>query len=139
MIVQPIKVVLDTNIIISSLWGGNPGKIIELWESSRILLVVSQPILDEYFAVLNRFDLTEEEVEDATILFSNPHRTLIVTPKSKVHLIKKDSSDNKLLECAIEGKAAYIISGDKHLLEHGSHKSIRIVTASEFLTYTKIR
>ncbi len=139
MIVQPLKVVLDTNIIISSLWGGNPGRIIKYWEKGKILLIVSQPILDEYFEVLNRFNLNEDEIEDTTILFSNPNRTLIVSPKLKIHLIHKDPADNKFLECAFEGKAAYIISGDTHLLELQSYKNIKIVSARDFVNSASLR
>lgn len=130
---KSIKVVIDTNVIISSLWPGKPREIIEMWDKDTILVIVTQPILDEYFRVLNRFDLTEEDIEDITILFSNPKKTLVVDPKSKIHLIKKDTADNKFLECAQEGNADFIISGDKHLLELKNYKNCQIVTPKEFL------
>ncbi len=130
---EKIKVVIDTNVLISSLWGGKPGKIVELWDDEAILIVVSQQVLDEYFNVLNRFDLSEEDIEDLTILFANPNKTIIVEPKVKIHLIKVDPEDNKFLECALEGKTKFIISGDKHILDLKYFQDIRIVTASEFL------
>jgi len=37
------------------------------------------------------------------------------------------------LACALAAKAEYIVSGDKHLLNLGSYKSISIVTVKEFL------
>ena len=127
---------MQLNCYISSLWGGNPGKIVELWGDEAILIVVSQQVLDEYFNVLNRFDLSEEDIEDLTILFANPDKTIIVEPKVKIHLIKEDPEDNKFLECALEGKTKFIVSGDKHLLSLKYFQDIRIVTASEFLNLT---
>lgn len=41
---RPLKVILDTNILLSSLWGGKPGMIIELWDEGRIIVLVSQQI-----------------------------------------------------------------------------------------------
>ena len=133
MKVKPVRVVLDTNVLISSLWGGKPRKVIDLWDKRKFLLIVSQAVLDEYFAVLNRFELTEEDIEDITILFSNPNKTLLVKPKSKINRIKKDPEDNKFLACAMEGEADFIVSGDKHLLELGNFGDSQIVTVSRFL------
>lgn len=132
-----IKVVLDTNVLISSLWGRKPRKVIEMWDKGGILVIVSQQVLDEYFDVLNRFELTEEDIEDITILFSNPRKTLVIKPKSRINRIKKDPADNRFLECAIEGDADFIISGDKHLLELGNFENSKIVTPGEFLDKVK--
>jgi len=41
--------------------------------------------------------------------------------------------DNRILECAMEGQADYIISGDKHLLDLKTYQGIKIVTLAEFL------
>jgi putative PIN family toxin of toxin-antitoxin system len=128
-----IKVVIDTNVLISSLWGGKPQRIIEIWDKNEIFVLVSQQILDEYFNVLNRFDLTEEDVEDITILFANPNKTIFVEPDVKLNVIKTDIDDNKFLECAKSGNADYIISGDGHLLGLGTFEDIKIVTAKKFL------
>ncbi|MBU1523761.1 MAG: putative toxin-antitoxin system toxin component, PIN family, partial [Candidatus Omnitrophica bacterium] len=128
-----VRAVVDTNVIISSLWGKNPGKIIELWDKDKILLIVSQEILDEYFEVLDRFELSEEDIEELTLLFSNSRKTLLVKPKSKQTVIKRDPKDNKFLECALEGEAAFIISGDKDLNELGNFRGIEIVTPKKFL------
>ena len=57
----------------------------------------------------------------------------IVDPKKKLNITKSDPADNKVLECALEGKAQYTISGDNHLLRLKAFMGIRIVTAAEFL------
>ena len=128
-----IKVVIDTNVLISSLWGGKPQRIIEIWDKNEIFVLVSQQILDEYFDVLNRFDLTEEDIEDITILFANPNKTILLEPGIKLNVIETDVDDNKFLECAKSGNADYIISGDRHILEIEAFENIKIVTVTKFL------
>ncbi|MCP2620983.1 putative toxin-antitoxin system toxin component, PIN family, partial [Candidatus Aminicenantes bacterium AC-334-E05] len=59
--------------------------------------------------------------------------TTFVSPILKISEIKNDEPDNRVLECAIEGKANYIISGDKHLLSLKKYKEIEILNAGEFL------
>jgi putative PIN family toxin of toxin-antitoxin system len=130
---KKLKVVIDTNVLISSIWGGKPYKIIEMWDQGKILVVVNQDILDEYFVVLNRFHLTEEDIEDITILFLNPNKTIIADSDLRLNIIKSDPEDNKFLECAKTGNADFIISGDKHLLGIDSFENIKIVTVNDFL------
>jgi uncharacterized protein len=127
------RVVIDTNVLISSLWGGNPQRIIEIWDKNEIFVLVSQQILDEYFDVLNRFDLTEEDIEDITILFANPNKTILLDPDIRLNVIETDIDDNKFLECAKSGNADYIISGDRHLLEIKTFENIKIVNTATFL------
>src|SRR3989344_2043204 len=62
----------------------------------------------------------------------------IVEPKSKLDIIKEDPDDNKILECAVEGKVDYIISQDKHLLDIKEYKEIKIITPKDFLIKNKI-
>jgi putative PIN family toxin of toxin-antitoxin system len=56
-----IRVVVDTNVFISSFFGGNPRKIIDHWKSGEITLCLSKPIIDEYIEVLRRLELQNEK------------------------------------------------------------------------------
>jgi len=47
--------------------------------------------------------------------------------------VPRDPEDNMVLECAIEGKAQYIVTGDKDLLVLKAFRDIRIVRATDFL------
>lgn len=60
-----------------------------------------------------------------------------VEPKKKLTVVKADPDDNKLVEAAVEGKAGFIVSGDQHLKDLHSYKSIRVVDASTFLKIIK--
>ena len=45
----------------------------------------------------------------------------------------RDSDDDKFIACAVSASADFIVSGDKDLLDVGKYKSVKIISASEFL------
>ncbi len=49
-----MRAVIDTNVFVSSFFGGIPLKVIEYWFSGRLTLCVSKPVLKEYFDVLKQ-------------------------------------------------------------------------------------
>jgi len=66
-----IRVVIDTNVFVSSFFGGNPKKIIDLWKNEEIVLCLSRDVLDEYVDVLQRVGLKDEdEIEELLALFA---------------------------------------------------------------------
>ena len=127
------RIVLDTNVIISGLWSGPPRKIVDNWQEGKVQVIVSQEILTEYLAVLERFNLPTEIQEDFLLLFVESEKTVFVKPSHPVVVIKEDPADNKFLSCALEGKADYIVSGDHHLLQLSHYSSIPIITPREFV------
>ena len=134
-----MKVVLDTNIWLSGIfWQGNPYKIIKLAEQRKIEVIISKQILEEVIRVLSRESKFQKFIENRKILIEDLMRTIIsisnlVEPKSKINVIKDDTDDNKFLEAGVDGKADFIISGDRHLLDLGQFSGIKILNAREFL------
>ncbi len=129
-----MKVVIDTNIFVSSFFGGNPKKVIDLWKNGKITLCVSKDILDEYIRVLQRIGLDEEhEIEEILSLFGKGFNILFTTKTSEIRVVKDDPDDDKFVECAVALKAEAIITGDRHLGKLGEFRGIRIVTPLEFL------
>lgn len=128
-----VKVVLDTNVFISALfWKGSPYQIFKEVLKGVILNFTSPEILEEIKKrLLDKFQLPFERVKEflGIIIFNSQ----IVYPKKRIGLIKKDPSDNKIIECTLEAKASFIISGDKHLLDIRRYKGIKIVSPREFL------
>jgi hypothetical protein len=61
---------------------------------------------------------------------------VIIRSGARLDVIKDDPSDNKYLECAVEGKADYIISGDKHLTDLQFFRGIKIMDPAKFLKQT---
>jgi hypothetical protein len=131
-----VRVVIDTNVFISSLLSteGNPRKVINLWRSERITLCLSKEILAEYFAVLGRFGIADEpEGKELVQLFEKRYNQVFVASPAAVTMIKEDPAENKFLECAVATEAKYIVSGDRHLLSLKIFKGIRILAPTEFL------
>ena len=126
------KVVLDSNVIISGLnFKGNPREILNLVLLKQVELYVSPFILKEVAEVLERkFDWDEGRIKGAT----EGLKAVIIKPERRISIIKQDEDDNRILECAIEGKAQYIISGDEHhLLPLNAYQGIKILSPAEFL------
>jgi len=129
-----IKVVIDTNIFVSSFFGGNPRKIVDLWKSGQLALCLSKPIVDEYIAVLQRLASEgEQEISELLGLFAHGVHALFTAKTRKLHIVEEDPDDNKFIECAVALKATCIISGDKSLLAIGDYMGIKIMTPKEFL------
>jgi uncharacterized protein len=127
-----MRVVVDTNVFISSFFGGNPRKVIDYWLSGKITLCVSKSILREYFGVLKRF-----KFDDETLLlrlmsaFEKSYNVLFVENPKELEWIKDDPTDNKFIACAVSLKAEYIVSGDVHLTKTKNIGKIKIVTSLE--------
>ncbi len=131
------KVVFDTNIYLSAIiFGGNPRKVLQLAINEKILLYSSTEILLEVALKLKgKFKWPSEQINLTIKNIGNLVK--IIRIKEKIDFIKKDPTDNKILEAAIESKAGFIITGDSHLLELKSYKRIKIIKATELLEYFK--
>lgn len=129
-----MRVVIDTNIFVSSFFGGNPRKIIDLWKNEKITLCLSNAILDEYIDVLRRIGLKEEdELKELLSLLSMGFNILFTTKTPKIKIIKNDPDDDKFIECAVALKAHAVITGDREVLAIKEYMGIRILTPQKFL------
>ena len=129
-----IRVVVDTNIFISSFFGGNPRKIIDLWKSGQIVLCLSRPIIDEYVDVLSRMGLqNERELEELLSLFAHGFNSLFAGKTPNLKIIEKNPDDDKFIECAVALNSKFIISGDKALQETKDYMGIKIQSPKQFL------
>lgn len=129
------RVVLDTNIVVSSALGGALVLILEKWDEGKFTVIVTSDILSEYFEVLNRpkFRLKQETIDKITrYLFQFSE---IVVPEERIQFIETDPDDDKFLEAAIAGKAEFLVSGDNHLLALKEFRSVHIISGREFLDW----
>jgi len=130
------RVVFDTNVLVSSLIRkGNPR---DLWSkavSGEITLVLSPQILEEFDEVmgrpkLRRYIKASKLHRFRKLLYS---KAILVRPKTKFAQLTIDPNDNILIETAFDGKASYLVSGDKHLLALKEFDGIRIVAVSKMI------
>jgi putative PIN family toxin of toxin-antitoxin system len=129
-----MRVVLDTNVLISAfLFGGIPRGILHSCLQGEPRLVISDAILDELQGVLRRerFGLPADRVR--AIVYDVTTIGDVVTTTSTVTVISEDPSDNAVLECALDGKADDIVSGDKHLLDLENYRGIGIMDPRRFM------
>lgn len=129
-----MRVVLDTNIIVSaSLFGGKPKQILKYSLNDALITVTSQELLQELARTLYRLSQKyDSELNITAILHNIAAHFELVAPTSKLHILA-DEPDNRVLEAAVAGQCDLIITGDKRFLELQEFQGIRIVTANQFL------
>jgi putative PIN family toxin of toxin-antitoxin system len=132
-----MKVVIDTNVFVSSFFGGNPRRIIDFWKKGKIILCLSKDILDEYIDVIQRVGL-KDEIEELLSLFAKGLNILFTTKTPDIRAVKDDPEDDKFIECAVALKAETIITGDKALRAIKEYMGIEILTPQQFLKAYKI-
>lgn len=128
-----IKVVADTNIYISALnFGGVADELLSLARKNNIDLFASPPILDEIKGVLiDKFNWSTKRARESITTIKS--FTKPAHPQETINLITEDEPDNRILECATEAKAHFIVTGDKLLQNLRSFRGIRIISLREFL------
>ncbi|OGI28654.1 MAG: putative toxin-antitoxin system toxin component, PIN family [Candidatus Moranbacteria bacterium RIFOXYA12_FULL_44_15] len=138
-----MKIVIDTNVFISALITpkSNSAKILRLLERDEFNVLVSEEIILEILKVLSyskirkRHKLTSLEIKN--LIDDYVAISKLVFPGKKLNIVKDDPSDNKFLECALAGRAGFIITGDVHLLKLKKFGKIQILNPRDFLN--KIR
>ena len=130
-----MRVVLDTNVIVSGLnFPGNERLVLDLALRGRFELYLSPFILREVAGVLGRkFDWTEERSSQAIRALRDG--ATIIEPPRLPDVFEDDHADNRILECAVEASADYLVTGDRrHLLPLEEHNGARILNAPRFLS-----
>ena len=132
-----MKIAVDTNFLVSATqWDYSVShKLLQKLIRNNAEIFTTREILEEFTEVLKRDFLYNEA--DIQNLFEKILQFLtLVNPSIKVDVIKEDPDDNKIIECAIESKADYIISYDKHLLKLKEFQGIKIVQPEEALGFS---
>jgi putative PIN family toxin of toxin-antitoxin system len=129
-----VTVAVDTNVLISALVGhGKPRRLVtKLLEEHA--LVTSREMLAELADVLARakfVGIKSPQVSEFLLILVS--KAVVVRVRQCLKVIVEDPDDNIVLSTAYEGKANYVVSGDKHLLNLKDFRGIRIVTVKEML------
>lgn len=131
-----LRVVLDTNVLISSLLLKNspPFRVVELI-FARSILLRSESTLSEFEEVLGRKKFNKYlTLEERQVFLSKfLARSELVEIMQEIDVCR-DPKDNKFLELAVSGEADFIVSGDQDLLVLNPFRNIEIITANDFLT-----
>ncbi len=129
------RIIIDTNLWISFLITSDYSKLDSLLINQRVDLLFSKELLTEFIEVANRPKLKKyfksSDIEDLLILLEN--RMELVEVRCKIKICR-DPKDNFLLELAKDGKADFLITGDKDLLELKNLGKTKIMTIAQFLS-----
>jgi putative PIN family toxin of toxin-antitoxin system len=121
-------------VISALLFSGTAARLVPLWQSRRITLLISREILTEYLRVFAypKFQLSDQEIrpliEEELLPFVDTIRV-----RRRLAVVRRDPDDDKFLECAVAGRAQYLVTGDRDLRELGTFRGTTILTAGEFL------
>lgn len=128
-----MKVVFDSNILIAALLfpGGRAEAAVANIFDGVDDLVISRPIIQEVLSVLaSKFSRDKEELSRVAVVLGEMGQ--IVEPSRRLSVLR-DEPDNRILECAVEGNAEAIVTGDKAMLAIGEYEGIRLVTLADYL------
>ena len=138
-----MRVVLDTNVLVSLLLdhtrANSPvNAIYQAIKANQIVLLTSKPILRETESVLAREHIAVKyrlTPQNRTAYLAHIQQiSHLVKTKMTLSAVAADPDDDKVLACAMKGKASYVISGDQHLLKLRHFHQIKIATPREFLS-----
>jgi len=133
-----IRAVLDANVFVSGiLTEGAPRKILRAWRAGQFHLVASQAILSEIARVLRYPKLTRRhrwsETEIRAFMESLEALTILTPGELHLQVVAADPVDDRYLECAVEGDAACVVTGDRHLLDLNMYRKLETLSPREFM------
>jgi putative PIN family toxin of toxin-antitoxin system len=134
-----IRAVLDTNVVLSALIkpSGAPGRVLDRLLGGAFTLVLSPDLVDElrrslgYSRIRKYLRLSGEELEARLAQLWMVADPVDGTLALEVEL--RDPQDRMVVVAAVEGRANYIVTGDKDLIVIGDYQGVSIVTPRAFL------
>ena len=129
-----MRVVLDTNVFISGIFfSGPPYDMLKAWQDNRVRIVASPSIIEEYQRVAETLSDKHSGIDIGEIIDLLIAHAELIVPERLKESVCEDPHDDKFIECALAGKAKFIVSGDKHLLRVSGYQGIKILTPSQFM------
>jgi uncharacterized protein len=122
-----VKIILDTNVVISGIFfAGPPYQILKAWREGKIHLLISEEILTEYRRVGETLALQFPSIDLLPILDMLSANAEVISVKCLPEPVCDDPDDDKFLACALAGECKLIVSGDKHLLKASGFRIIGV-------------
>jgi putative PIN family toxin of toxin-antitoxin system len=135
-----VLVVIDTNLWVSGLlWRGMPWRLLRLAERGRVTLCMAPAMVAELAEVLT-YERLQPRLQQlgltpaALIAYVLNVASIFEVPESKkASIVVADPDDDVFLRCAVVAGAAYVVSGDHHLLDLENYAGVPIITVRDFL------
>ena len=134
-----MRVVIDTNVLVSAALSQRsvPARIFKLFEQGTFELLLSEAIFEEYAIALQydrirkRHNLTNDQLQQ--LLNDLRSAAILVKPTATLTIMVSDPDDNKFFECALEGGAQFIVSGDAAVQAVRQYQEIQVLSPTVFL------
>lgn len=132
-----MRVVLDTNVLVSALIAHRPGAASFVYDRAlnRAFVLVSSPALIRELArkLRGKFRWDEGAIGSVVRDLASVARrqNALVQPSRRVQVVR-DEDDNRVLEAAEAGRANLVVSGDLDLLDLQQHEGIPIIRLADF-------
>lgn len=128
---------MDTNLFVAAYWNKESAsaQILRSIVQGQLKLLYTRSIKKEVLHILDNIKVKRDYLDYVENIFSNSR---FIKPRKHVSVIADDPHDNKYLDCAIYGRARFIITNDKHLLKLGHYRSVRIIRPGEFIRHGRI-
>jgi putative PIN family toxin of toxin-antitoxin system len=139
-----IRAVLDANVLVSGIvTEGVPRRILRAWRAGQFQLVASRATLDEIGRVLRFPEIGRRhqwsETEISAFLESLEALAILTPGQLRLDVVAEDPSDNRYLECAVEGEVTCLVTGDRHLLQLNTYQRVEILSPREFVELLSAR
>ena len=138
-----MRLILDTNVVISGfVWGGKPGRLLNMGQEGEIKLFTSEPLLDELADVCfrERFKpLLEAKGKKAEDIYNSYEAIAVPVTPRLIGRTVRDPKDDVILGTALAARASIVVSGDNDLLVLHPYMGIKILNASDTLDYITSR
>jgi putative PIN family toxin of toxin-antitoxin system len=135
-----VRIVLDTNVLISGLLNpnGNPGRVLDLFLANELTLLVDDRILAEYREVLRRPKFRFDPDDVAELLeFIDASSVRVVAPP--LGMPQPDKQDQAFLEVGVAGRAECLVTGNARDFRVPADAAIQVETPAEFIQRWRTR
>jgi len=135
-----IKAVVDANVLVSAFISpfSYPREIAGCWRRGEFILVTSREIVEEINRVLHlprikvKYRLAESDIQ--VFVLTLIHKGNCVSSELALRGVAPDPGDDKIISCAIEGEAQFIVTGDKALQQLKEYQGIKVINARQFIS-----
>ncbi len=128
-----LKLVIDTNVLVASLFGGSAGRLVEAWREGKVALCVTPAVLREYENILTRFSFRGEKLKTLLEDIRNQKNILLDENPPRGQWVNDDPGDDKFIACALAHGADRIVSSDIHLKEAAPGAGLIVCGSGEAL------
>jgi len=127
-----VRIVLDTNLLVAGRWNRGSSSLMILDHCIRgtFTHVYTGEIREEALYILGKVKPPGEFMEKVAEFY---RKGVKVEYSGEAIRASQDKSDNRFLEAAVAGKADYVVSNDRHLLDLGEYGGVRIIRPGAFM------